>query len=280
MELKQYNMKKIIIGVGILFQACTAFAQPQLQKLWETDSVLPIPKAVLYDGVEKRLFVSCMDGAHDAKDGKGYVAVLGTDGGIQLPNWMNALHAPKGLVLFENIVFVADMNEVLIIDGKRALTLKRIKVEGAMNITDIAMTVDGFIFATDSRLGRIFKIEKDKSILYSEGLRGVSAITANQKDLFLLANGNLFQLTEKKDMNKIAGDLPLTAEGLVQIGKQEFLVSATEGKLLHIKDGKVTELLHTPGIPMGDIGYDAKRKIVYIPTLQHKTVVAYQLTNK
>ena len=71
----------IVSFVVALFSYTSAFAQHQLIKLWETDSVLKVPESVLYDAAAKVLYAANIDGTDPwAKDGKGSIGKVGLDG--------------------------------------------------------------------------------------------------------------------------------------------------------------------------------------------------------
>ena len=69
-------------------------------------------------------------------------------------------------------------------------------------------------------------------------------------------------------------------DGIENVEGKDFLVSCWGGTVWYVKeDGTKTLLLDTreQKINAADIGYDAKNKIVYVPTFWKNSVVAYQL---
>ncbi|HTM93493.1 MAG TPA: hypothetical protein VL095_13830, partial [Flavisolibacter sp.] len=64
---------KHILTIALISLLTSANAQQhQLQKLWETDSIVAIPESVLY--TKDGMFVSLIDGAPWEADGKGGIA--------------------------------------------------------------------------------------------------------------------------------------------------------------------------------------------------------------
>src|SRR6516164_5443449 len=98
----------------------------QLVKVWQTDAALKVPESVLYDAVGKVLYVSNIDGAPDGKDSKGSVGKVGLDGKIIKTDWVSGLNAPKGLGKFNNKIYAADIDEVVVIDIPSAKIEKHI----------------------------------------------------------------------------------------------------------------------------------------------------------
>ena len=103
----------ILFIITIPFASIIHGQSHSLVKLWETDTLLKTPESVLYSAKEKFLYVSNIDGAAAAKDGKGSVGKVGLDGKIIMVDWVAGLNAPKGMGLYKNKLYVADLTEVV-----------------------------------------------------------------------------------------------------------------------------------------------------------------------
>src|SRR5215470_2720317 len=105
-------MKPILSTAILLFMLCYKLsAQHTATKLWETDTVLKVPESVLYDGENKVLYVSNIDGKEPwGKDGKGSIAKIGLDGKIVAVDWVTGLDAPKGLGIYKGKLYAADID--------------------------------------------------------------------------------------------------------------------------------------------------------------------------
>src|SRR5690348_14100726 len=134
-------MKKMAIAGSFILATLMANAQEhQLVKKWETDTLLKVPESALYDAADKLLYVSNIDGQPWEKDGKGSVGKVGLDGKIIQVDWVKGLEAPKGLGLYKNKLYVADVDKVAVIDTRKAAIVQTIPIEGAQGLNDI--TVD------------------------------------------------------------------------------------------------------------------------------------------
>src|ERR1700760_2631291 len=109
-------MKYILssLFMGLCFGAMAQ--QHQLEKIWQTDTVVAIPESVLPDFEKKILYVSLIDGGGWDADGKGGVGKLGMDGKNYDSTWIAGLNAPKGLGRYGNRLYAADISEVAVID--------------------------------------------------------------------------------------------------------------------------------------------------------------------
>src|SRR3954463_633838 len=132
-----------------------ATAQHSLVKIWQTDTLLKVPESVLFDGAGKVLYESNIDGQPWEKDGKGSVGKVGLDGKIIKVDWVTGLNAPKGLGMYKNNLYVADVDNVVVIDIAKAVISKHIPIEGAQGLNDISVDKNGKVYVTDSKAGKI-----------------------------------------------------------------------------------------------------------------------------
>ncbi|MFN4007717.1 MAG: SMP-30/gluconolactonase/LRE family protein [Chitinophagaceae bacterium] len=271
------------IGVLIIVLSLTGkcWSQPKLTQLWVSDTILKTPESVVFDGAGKRLLVSCMHNNLTEKKGTGTIAAIDLDGKPISMVWSTTLNSPKGMLLVNDFVFVTDINEVVAIDARNGNILKRVTVDGAVFLNDIAVAEDGMIYVSDTRTGRIYKIEQLKASLYTEGLKNPNGLLCLGKDLYVLANGNLIKYDEKRQATILATGMEASTDGLIMVNKKDFLVSCWNGVIYYVTgEGKVTQLLDVRNekINTADIGYDFKKKIVYVPNFYKNTVTAYQLS--
>lgn len=271
-------MKQLLIVV-LSFAASIVNAQHSLTKLWQTDSVLAIPESVKFDGNNQILYVSLIDGDGSKKDGKGGVAKLKLDGSIIDTLWITGLNAPKGLALYGDLLYVADLSDVVVVQVSEGKVIKKIPVERAVFLNDIAVDKNGVVYVSDSRKNKVHQIINSNVTVFADGLPNANGVLTVGSDVYVLASGDLWKFDNQKNKTKIAGDMEKSTDGLEMVAPGEFLVSCWSGVIYYVKDGKVEQLLDTrpEKSNTADIGYDSKNKIVYVPTFLKKSVAAYQL---
>jgi hypothetical protein len=277
-------MKKILLSVACTVVSFLAlqhsFAQQSLTKLWQTDSVLKVPESVLFDGAHKLLYISNIDGAPDGKDGKGSIGKLGLDGKIIAIDWVSGLDAPKGMALYNGKLYVADLSNVVVIDVAKAAIIKKIPIDGAQFLNDVTVDSKGVVYISDSQTGKVHRLENDNVTTYLEGFARPNGLLAVGSDLYVLASGTLYKAGADKKQTKIAEGMQASTDGIEEVKPGEFVVSCWSGVVYYVKsDGTVKELLDTrpDNSNTADIGYDAKNRIIYVPTFFKKSVAAYQL---
>lgn len=273
---------RTITAVLVLFFSLSTYAQnPQLKKLWETDSTLKVPESVLYYAPENVLFVSNIDGKPDDKDLKGSISKVSLDGKILNEKWATNLSAPKGMGVYKNQLYVADLAEVVIINLKTGKVNDRIPVQGAIFLNDITIDKSGVVYVSDSRTGKVHQI-KDKTVSpFIENKKGVNGLLAGEDNLYMLVKDTLYKADKNKSLTPIVTGMDESSDGIVQVSDQGFIVSCWNGIIYFVKpDGTKTILIDTrkEKSNTADIGFDPKNKIVYVPTFFKNKVVAYQFT--
>ena len=264
-----------------IFISTVSLAQPSLEKLWETDTLLKVPESVLFDAGNKVLYVSNIEGTEPwRKDGKGSIAKVGLDGKIIAADWINGLNAPKGMALYKGKLYVADMTNIVVIDLKKGAIEKTIPVEEAGGLNDLSIGSDGLIWASDSRNKKLFKIGNDKPTIYLENLKGPNGVLMRGKDLYVLDAGGMYAVRDDKTLTMISDGMEGGTDGIENISGNDFLISCWQGAIWHINEkGEKHLLLDTRAEKKNtaDIGFDPATKTVYVPTFWKNSVVAYQL---
>jgi len=275
-------MKKMAIAGSFILATLMANAQEhQLVKKWETDTLLKVPESALYDAADKLLYVSNIDGQPWEKDGKGSVGKVGLDGKIIQVDWVKGLEAPKGLGLYKNKLYVADVDKVAVIDTRKAAIVQTIPIEGAQGLNDI--TVDpknGVVYVSDSKLKKIHRIENGAVTTLLDNLKGPNGVLIYNDDLYILDAGGLYKVEKDKSLTKLADGMEGGTDGVEHVAGKDFIVSCWQGSIWYVKgDGREEHLLDTraQSINTAVIGYDAKNRILYVPTFFKNKIVAYEL---
>lgn len=274
-------MKRSIACILSLGVACLAHAQsPELVKKWESEATLKVPESVYVDTKRNLLYVTNIDGEPWGDDKKGSVAKLTPDGKVVAAEWVTGLSAPKGMALQGKLLYVGDMTEVVVIDVEKGAITKRIAVPGAEGLNDVTAAPDGTIYVSDSRGKQVFAIKKDKPSLLLKDLKGPNGVLHHAGALYVCDGDSVYRVGKDQSLERISGGIEGVLDGLEPIGDNEFLLSTWQGTVHHIRaDGQHSLLLDTRNekINAADIGYDAAKRIVYVPTFFKNSVVAYEL---
>lgn len=257
--------------------SCIAQSPQPLIKRWETDSTLRVPESVLYYAPENVLFVSLIDGKSDEKDLKGFIAKVSTRGKIIQRDWAMNLSAPKGMGIYQNTLYVADLTEVVSINLKTGKVSNRIPVAGAIFLNDITIDDSGIIYVSDSRTGKVHRIQGTTVSTHLENKMGVNGLLIDGDNLILAVKDTLYRADKTKKLTPITTGMDESSDGIVKMGN-DFIVSCWNGIIYRVKpDGSKTTLLDTrkEGSNTADIGFDPATKTLFVPTFLKNKVVAY-----
>lgn len=280
-------MKKVtfyIIGL-LLVASATAqtFQSEKLEKKWETtglsvpESVLPVPK----EGI---LYVSNIGTSKSSsKEGLGFISILDLDGKVKNLHWSTGLNSPKGMAIYNDKLYVTEVDHITEIDLATGKKVNSYPVEGAVFLNDVAVNSSGVIYFTDSRTGSVHKLDSGKVSLAikSEFFPGINGIVALDNKL-LIGTGEkvvkyYFETGEVKDYMLNTGGV----DGLAKIDKGLILFSDWPGTVYIMKKNEEKELLldtsSTETSKTADFGYIANKKLVFIPTFFANSVVCYKL---
>ena len=272
---------KSILGYLFVFSTLATYGQQhELTRLWETDTLLKTPESALPYFKGDYIFVSNIDGKPAEKDGKGSVGKVAFDGKIIVTDWVSGLNAPKGMGIYKNNLYVANLSEVVVIDIKLAKIIKRIPVEGATFLNDIAVDKKGVVYVSDTRKCTVHKIENGVATLYLDKLRAPNGLYCDKDTLYVLDKGYLLKVDPNKKITIVAEGMDPSTDGLEKVVDGEFLVTSWAGICYYVKvDGSKQVLFDNRAkkINSADIGFDPRKRIVYVPTFYGNKIVAYQL---
>jgi len=275
-------MKKIMTSLAfVCFSLVSINAQKAtVQKLWATDTILKVPESVLVDDKENCLWVSNIDGAANGKDGKGSISKLSKTGTPINLDWITGLNAPKGMAKYKQELYVADLTELVVIDIKKGVIKNKIKVEGSVFLNDVTVNKNGAVFVSDSRTGKVHRYENNMVTIEVENLQGPNGLLSIDDQLLILDRGSLLSLTPGGTISKIMDGMDPSTDGIEKVAPNQYIISCWNGIVYFVEAGaqKITLFdTRSEKINSADIGYDAKNKIIYVPTFLKNSVVAYQL---
>lgn len=271
-------MTKFFFALACCFCFSQSFAQHQLVKLWETDSIFRIPESVLYDASSGFMYVSNVGDFQ--KQEAGFISKLDKSGKIIAQQWVRGLTAPKGMALHKGVLYVSELTAVAAIDVSSGAVINRIKVEGSQFLNDVTVNKKGIVYVSDSRANKVFLIRNNTAQLFRDGLKSVNGLLAKDRCLYMLADASLWRVNKKGKTEKLASNLDGGADGIEPIDKKSFIISCWTGLVYHVKaNGEKQLLLDTRDkkINAADIGFNTAEKIVYVPTFSKHTVAAYKL---
>ena len=275
-------MKKSLLLIVLVTLAASLHAQSrQLVKKWETEAALKTPESVLYDAGGRVLYVANIDGKEPwTKDNAGSIGKVGLDGKVIAAEWVKGLQAPKGMALHNGKLWVADIDRMVAIDVAKGAIVQTVPIEGSQRLNDVTVDKSGTVYVSDMQGLKIYAVKNGKPSVFLEGgLKRPNGVLAHGDDFYVLDSGALIKVSKDKQRTTVVEGMDASTDGIEHVQGNEFIVSCWAGAVYHVKGGEKQQLLdtRTQKINSADIGYDAKNKVVYVPTFFGNTIVAYEL---
>ena len=261
---------------------------------------LQTPESVLYDAAEDVYLVSNINGSPTAADGNGFISRIGPEGQVLALKWIDGtvssvtLHAPKGMAIVGDTLYVADITAVRMFDRRTGQPKGSVAVPGATFLNDAAAGPDGSVYATDSGFtaafspsgsDAVYRIDRAgalTTIARGTHLRNPNGITVLTDGTVLLVgggnDGELFALGpggQRVNVRRLpAGGL----DGVEALPGGVLLVSSWGASAVFrvAADGRAEAVISNVRSP-ADIGYDGKRNRVLIPLFQDNRIVIQAL---
>lgn len=271
---------RIFVLLNFLLVSFTLAAQNKtLVKLWETDSTFKVPESVFHSPGDSFLYISNIDGKANEKDLKGSISKMSLDGKQIMHDWAVNLSAPKGMARHQNKLYIADLDELVVVDISTGNTLSRIPVPGAIFLNDVTIDQAGVVYVSDSRKGIIHRVEQEKPAVYMTGKMNVNGLLAVEDGMYVCVKDTLFKVDSNKKLKVITTGMDESSDGIVQTAGKDLIVSSWNGIIYRISpQGERTTLLDTrkEKINTADIGFDPTTNILYVPTFFNNKIVAYK----
>ena len=144
------------MAVAWLARAQTPAASPIPNLVTFTDIGHAQPEPVLFDPVADVYVISNLNGVPLATDDNGFITRLRPDGEAIAARWIDdasdavTLHAPKGMAIFGDTLYVADIDVVRLFDRRTGEPIGEIGVPDATFRNDVAAGPDGVIYVSDT----------------------------------------------------------------------------------------------------------------------------------
>lgn len=254
------------------------------------------PESVAWDARRGELLVSNVNGSSTAKDGNGFISRVGMDGGLRQARLVDptrrgtTLHAPKGMVVVGDTVWVADVDALRAFDAQTGAPIAMVNLAplGATFLNDVAVGPDDALYVTDSGIrlagsglvehpgrDRVYRVDADgrpSVALENARLRMPNGIAWDaDRSRFVIAplgSDTLFAWTPgTADIVPIATG-PGQYDGVAVLSGGRLLVSSGGTSAIHLfeRDGTHRAVIENVPSP-ADFAYLPGRDLVVVPLL-------------
>lgn len=286
--------------------AGAADAPATYERAGAVEAAFQTPEAVRFDEGSDLYYVSNINGGPSAKDNNGFISRVHADGGhvdslkfIAGGRGGVTLHAPKGLAIAGDTLWVTDIDAVRAFNKTTGAHIVSHAVRDAVFLNDIVVGPDGALYITDTGIrfddsgmshpgpDRVFKVTRDGQVstaLQLDGQPGPNGIawdSANER--FIIAG-----FAGKDIMAWKPGEAAATTvatgvgqfDGVERLADGRILVSTWTDSSIYVLDGSALVRVISGVESPADIGVDTKRNRVAVPLFQGNRVELYSIPAK
>jgi sugar lactone lactonase YvrE len=248
------------------------------------------PESVLHDAEADVYLVSNINGNPLEKDDNGFISRVAPDGSVASLKWIDGaapgvtLHAPKGMTIKGDTLFVADIDVVRIFERTSGAPLGERPIPGATFLNDMATGPDGRVYVTDtgvqagasgfepSGTAAVWRFAADgepEALVRGEPLGGPNGIVVTNGRLLVVgfATGAVtFVDTATGQIQAVPKPPAGQLDGVVRTAAGQHLISSWEGQTIYrmAAAGQYESIVDSIEAP-ADIGYDSTRNTLMIP---------------
>lgn len=241
---------------------------------WGVHMGLLKPESVVFDFENQCFYVS--NGPQFAPGTEGFISKFDSRGELERLKWVDSLSRPTGMAIFKEQLWVADVDQLKVIDILSGQVLKSypepIKNSG---LNDVAINTQGEVFVTASFIHAVLKVESDSLMLWvqdEEQLQWANGILTQDKEV--LVGGTHFSAIDQntKTIKALKANPPIVdIDGLWSDGLNGYLLSTVEGNSLwHLNPIGESTLLDEDGAYFGDLQFIAATQTLLVPRGNHK----------
>jgi len=251
------------------------------------------PEAVRYDPDQDVYFVGNWGpGAASATDNNGYISRMKPDGQIETMKFIAGgtngvvLHAPRGMYIVGDTLWVADADAVRAFDRKTGAKLASVDFSSIDRgfLNDVAADATGTIYVTDTGRNKLYKVQGGPTLVVADsGLGAPNGITwdAGNKRFIIVPFGGSHSLRAwvpgTTTLTDAATSTGAKWDGVEVLSGGRILASSQADSSIHIFNGATGHaIIHTQGGP-ADIAVDTKRNRVAVPVVALNHVEIYDL---
>ncbi|HZK09095.1 MAG TPA: SMP-30/gluconolactonase/LRE family protein [Bacteroidales bacterium] len=273
-------------AMALIFVANSAIGQEtaseKVKQLWATEQVFMVPESVYYDSHNQMLYVASVNGKPTDKASNGFISAMEPDGRITRLEWVTGLHAPKGMTMLDDKLFVADIDRVAEIDVTTREIVKFYSAKQAEFLNDCIVDEQGRVYITDMKTGAIYRIADGEidEWLPAGTFDSPNGINYRNGYLYVGVNGKIIQIDSSDKSQKVVAEFDGSVDGLEMDKSGNFIFSDWSGLVRRVVPGGKPEILFDTTdekVNAADIHLMAEENILLVPTFFDNRVVAYKI---
>lgn len=288
-------------AVALAIAACPGLSDPQAQERSGKQTELASgqfrsPETAVWDERRDVYLVSSINGPLTALDDNGFISRLSPDGTSIERRWIDGtrpevtLHGPKGMLLTDEHLIVADVHTVRYFDRLTGKPAREVPVAGSYMLNDLARATDGTLYVSDlggntaEHPGAVYRITDDQPpVRIAHGMEydRPDGLVVDAQGLLVAPfeqhASELYRLDDDGARTTFANAPQPKLDGLIVLPDGSYVVTSWTGKAIYrLLEGRFATVAADIRSP-AQIGYDSKRQRLIVPVLKENKLLAIDL---
>lgn len=261
-----------------------------------TEGVLH-PESIVYSQKHTAYFVSNIASGNPTETkAVGYIAKYARDGKLIKAKWVTGLHAPKGIVIVGDFLYVSDVTRVQKISIPKAKIVKTFTVKDSKFLNDLVVDNAGNIYVSDMWTDIIYRIHKDKIAIWAQDpkIAGSNGLFTDGKEHILAVRWGT-EIDMKTWQSKNIGDMAMISlkdpkvihtntdirghlDGIaVDASGMLWISDWLNGDIYTMeKNGKVRKMFNL-GVGAADLTVIKELNVLIVPQMNQNKIIFIQL---
>ncbi len=238
-------------------------------------------EAVRHDPVADVYLVANIDGNSTARDDNGFISRVSPSGEILELRWIDGaagdftLNAPKGMALRGEHLLVADIDHIRVFHRQTGAHVADWPVPGAVFLNDVAVADDGTVYLTDTNANTLYRFQGTEPVVLASGeeFGNPNGVDVDERGpAVVLWRGGAKRVDPGTGAwSALPAPEGPQVDGIILMDDGSYIASSWSLRaVVRVgTDGSITPVLQDVE-QAADIGYDALRHRVLVPTFQNE----------
>ncbi|MDC7223388.1 MAG: hypothetical protein PQJ60_06570 [Spirochaetales bacterium] len=276
------KLMKCMVAASVLASLFSCATTKGISEDWTSPEGLQVTESVLFDGEEGCVYVSNINGKPTEENGLGFISLIDSEGIPVSLEWVAGLNAPKGMGIYEDRLYVTDINRIHVIDKSAASLIETIPVEGAKFLNDIVIDAEGRVIISDTGAHCLYILENGAVETWLElaDFKKPNGLLLEGDDLMVGTAAGLVRVNRASKEAVLEIPLKGGIDGLKSVGDGTYVVSDWKSKIQLINAQAEPILLSDTaeeGMNAADFEYFEGNNALLVPTFFDNRVIYFSL---
>lgn len=278
------TMTRACLLFQLLLLLCNPLSAQDLSLIWKLENIFSMPESAVLDTNSEYIFVSNVN--EYAKDGNGFISRVTLDGASVDLRWLDGLDSPTGLAIFDDRLYFADFDSLVVADLTTAMILNRYTAPDSNPVlNDVVISPEGIVFVSGSASNTIYRLDNNGLVTWkTDELLLAQANGLAIVDDYLLHGGKVWTVFNRHTAQIINDAIELSPQlngidGITQDSCGDYLLTLIEDERLWriANDGSATPVSDGP---ISGIDIHAQAGLLIVPQVGgHLSLLQQQTDN-